>query len=34
MTIDENTATNLLDSYKYLVNSEKFTCTINIAPVD
>lgn len=34
MTIDENTAFNLSESYKYLVNLEKFNCTINIAPVD
>lgn len=34
MTIDENTSEKLFDSYKYLVDEEKFTCTINIAPVD
>ena len=34
MTIDENTVESLFESYKYLVNIEWFTCTINIAPVD
>lgn len=34
MTIDENTVDNLFESYKYLVDKEGFTCTINIAPVD
>lgn len=34
MTVDENTVGNLFDSYRYLVDVEKFDCTINIAPVD
>ena len=34
MTIDNNTVDELFDSYKYLVNTQWFTSTINIAPVD
>ena len=34
MTIDENAVDSLFSSYKYLLNEEKFDCTINVAPVD
>lgn len=34
MTIDKNTVDNLYESYLYLVQEEKFWCTINLAPVD
>lgn len=34
MTVDENCVEELFDSYRYLVNNEWFTCTVNIAPVD
>lgn len=34
MTVDSNTTVDLFESYKYLVDTEWFNCTINIAPVD
>ncbi len=34
MTVDENTVERMYDSYRYLIDTLGFTCTINIAPVD
>lgn len=34
ITVDVNTVDSLFESYKYLIENEWFTCTINIAPVD
>lgn len=34
MTVDVNTVDNLFESYKYLVDTEWFNCTLNVAPVD
>ncbi len=34
MTVDTNTVDELFESYKYLVDTEGFDCTVNIAPVD